>query len=60
MKRRDLSPRGTTESPWLTEGYPLGWRPPNLAIYDGLTDPEDHLHSIILYGHGGYEGLKGY
>lgn len=30
----------------LTEGYPLGWRAPKLAMYEGLTDPEDHLHSF--------------
>lgn len=30
----------------LTKGYPLGWRALKMAMYEGLTDSEDHLHSF--------------
>lgn len=30
----------------LVEGYPVGWRAPKLAMYEGVTNPEDHLHSF--------------
>lgn len=29
-----------------SEGYPEGWRTPKMTMYEGNTDPEDHIHSF--------------
>ena len=26
---------------------PLGWKPFNLELYDGTTDPDEHLDAIL-------------
>lgn len=52
----------------LAEGYPVGWKAPKLAMYEGVTDLEDHLHckgrgytprgTPHVFGHGYVPGRK--
>lgn len=32
----------------LSEGYSKGWRAPKMTMYEGSTDPEDHIHSFHM------------